>query len=206
MYIRLRHLWERFTAASPNASAIPGSFRISNQSVHNRLRDTGITARPLVNAVVDATSSPKQIPVVSNAQSMTTAALENSLVQWRVTISATIALSKCTYFFVFSGDSVMMWAAIYYTGRTNLVQVQGTLTAQIYCDVILQPHVHPIIHPNGVIFPQDNARPNTTRLTTAFFQTHNIAVLPLPSKSLYLNHIEYPWDELDSQKPYHNLL
>ena len=100
----------------------------------------------------------------------------------------------------------MMWAVIFYTGRTNLVQVQGTLTAQIYYDVILQPHIHSIMHPNGVIFSQDNARPNTTRLTTAFFKTHNIAVLPLQSKSPYLNHIEYPWDELDSQKPYHNLL
>jgi hypothetical protein len=57
----------------------------------------------------------------------------------------------------------MMWTVIFYTGRTNLVQVQGTLTAQIYCDVILQPHVHPIMHTNGVIFSQDNARPNTTR-------------------------------------------
>ena len=52
MYIRLRHLWERFTAASSNASAIPGELGISDQSVHNRLREAGITARPLVNAVV----------------------------------------------------------------------------------------------------------------------------------------------------------
>jgi hypothetical protein len=49
MYIRLRHLWERFTAASSNASAIPGGLGISDQSVHNRLREAGITARRLVN-------------------------------------------------------------------------------------------------------------------------------------------------------------
>ena len=110
------------------------------------------------------------------------------------------------FWYLVGEGSVTMWMAIFYTDRTNLVQVQGTLTAQLYCDVILQQHVHPIIHLNGVIFPQDNARPNTTRLTTAFFQTHNIAVLPLPSKSPYLNPIEYLWDELRSQKPYHNLL
>ena len=50
---------------------------------------------------------------------------------------------------------------------------------------------------NGVRFQQDNTRHHTARLTTAFFQTHNIAVLPWPSKSLGLNPIDNFWDELD---------
>ena len=50
---------------------------------------------------------------------------------------------------------------------------------------------------NGVRFQQDNARLHTARMTTAFFQTHNIAVLPWPSKSLGLNPIDNFWDELD---------
>jgi hypothetical protein len=34
----------------------------------------------------------------------------------------------------FGGGNVMMWAAISYTGRINMVQVQDILTAQRYCD------------------------------------------------------------------------
>jgi hypothetical protein len=37
--------------------------------------------------------------------------------------------------------SVMMWAAMSRTGKTALVQIPGNLTAQRYCDEILQPHV-----------------------------------------------------------------
>lgn len=45
----------------------------------------------------------------------------------------------------------MMWAAISHTGRTDLVHVNGTLTVQGYCDVILQPHIVPIMQNNGRI-------------------------------------------------------
>jgi hypothetical protein len=49
----------------------------------------------------------------------------------------------------FGGGSVMMWGAISDTGRTELVHVNGTLTAQRYCDEILQHHVVPIMQYNG---------------------------------------------------------
>jgi len=88
----------------------------------------------------------------------------------------------------FGGGSVR-WAAISYTGGTNLVQVKETLTAQRYCDKIFQPHLLPIMQRNGVRFQQDNARPHTARMTTVFFKTHNIAV--------DFNPIDHLWDELD---------
>lgn len=87
----------------------------------------------------------------------------------------------------FGGISVMMWAAIFHTGRTDLVHVNGTLTAQRYCDEILQPHIVPIMQNNGRIFQHDNARPHTARLTTPLLQTNNITLLPRPSKSPDLN-------------------
>jgi hypothetical protein len=48
----------------------------------------------------------------------------------------------------FGGGRVMMLGAISDTGRTELVHVNGTLTAQRYCDEILQHHVTPIMHNN----------------------------------------------------------
>jgi hypothetical protein len=43
----------------------------------------------------------------------------------------------------------MMWAAISHTGKTALVHIPGNLTAQRYCDEILQLQVLPLMQQNG---------------------------------------------------------
>jgi hypothetical protein len=48
-----------------------------------------------------------------------------------------------------------------------VVHIPGNLTAQRYCDEILQPHVLPLMQQNGARFQHDNARPHTARITTA---------------------------------------
>lgn len=97
----------------------------------------------------------------------------------------------------YGGGNVMVWAGIYYHGKTELVTVPGTLTAQRYCDEIVRPVVVPFMQQRNVgIFQQDNARPHSARLTQDVLHRNNINVLPWPAKSLDLSPIEHLWDHL----------
>ena len=97
----------------------------------------------------------------------------------------------------YGGGNVMVWAGIYYHGKTELVTVPGTLTAQRYCDEIVRPVVVPFMQQRNVgIFQQDNARPHSARLTQDVLRRNNINVLPWPAKSPDLSPIEHLWDHL----------
>ena len=90
----------------------------------------------------------------------------------------------------------MMWGGISYGYQTLLIPVVGNLNAQRYIDQILQPVLVPFLqaHPVVSTFQQDNARPHTAQLTTAYMQQNNIRLLPWPAVSPDLSPIEQLWD------------
>nr|XP_042910796.1 uncharacterized protein LOC107441252 [Parasteatoda tepidariorum] len=59
---------------------------------------------------------------------------------------------------------VMVWGAISYHGRSNLIRIEGNLNSNRYVREVLQPEVVPFLQGiPGAIFQQDNARPHVAR-------------------------------------------
>ena len=71
----------------------------------------------------------------------------------------------------------MMWGAIFYTGKTQLVHIPGNLNAARYRDEVLTPHMLPAVNLRRKVF-QHNARPHTARATVDFLSNQNVGVLP----------------------------
>jgi hypothetical protein len=90
---------------------------------------------------------------------------------------------------------VMVWGAISYDSRSDLVVVQGTMNARQYVDRVVQPVVIPFMSTiqNGV-FQQDNARPHTAAISRQALQ--GVATIEWPARSPDLSPIEHVWDAM----------
>ncbi|GFT22766.1 transposable element Tcb1 transposase [Trichonephila clavipes] len=90
---------------------------------------------------------------------------------------------------------VIVWGAIAYNTRSPLELIRGTVTAQWYVHVLLQPHVLPLMKRlPGAIFQQDIARLHTARVSQDCLRT--VTNLPWPARSPDLSPIEHIWDHL----------
>ncbi|GFS49180.1 transposable element Tcb2 transposase [Trichonephila clavipes] len=67
----------------------------------------------------------------------------------------------------------MLWGAISYDGRPNLLRIEGI---------------------PGVIFQQDNARPHVAKTVRDFCLAQHMQLLPWPAYSPDMSPIEYVWD------------
>lgn len=98
----------------------------------------------------------------------------------------------------YGGGSVMIWAGVSMHNKTNIVFINGNLTAARYRDEVLQPEVVPMMRNNrGLSFLQDGAPAHTARATLAFLNANNVNIKALPARSPDLNVIENIWDELN---------
>ncbi|GFT97897.1 hypothetical protein TNCV_2167951 [Trichonephila clavipes] len=70
----------------------------------------------------------------------------------------------------------MVWVAISYHGRSNLLRIEGI---------------------PGTIFQQDNARPHVAKTVRDFCSAQHMQLLPLPTYSPDMSPIELLWNLVD---------
>ena len=102
--------------------------------------------------------------------------------------------------------SVCIWAYMTNNGLSGLVRIQGRLTGDGYVR-ILQQNILPYLRNNpNTLFQQDFSPIHTSRVATAFYNEHNINLLPWCPKMQDLNPMENIWAMLKAQGPWDNVV
>ena len=82
--------------------------------------------------------------------------------------------------------------------KTNIVFINGNLTAARYLHKMLDTEVNPLLRNHrGIQLLHDGAPAHWARATTAYLNANNVNAVDFPPKSPDLNIIESIWDELN---------
>ncbi len=92
--------------------------------------------------------------------------------------------------------SLMVWGCINAYGMDSLHVLEGTMNAERYIKV-LEQHMFPsrrrLIQGRPCVFQQNNAKPHTAAITTAWLRSRRVRVLNWPASSPDISPIENIW-------------
>ncbi|GFV79435.1 transposable element Tcb2 transposase [Trichonephila clavipes] len=89
----------------------------------------------------------------------------------------------------------MVWGAIAYHERSQLLRIEGNLNSTRYINEVLQPQAIPFLQglPRAV-FQQHNARPHVAKTVKSYLDSQQVQLLPWPAYSPDMPPIEHVWD------------
>lgn len=191
--IVLQHLRERSRTATETAAETPGRNqpRISASTVRRRLHAANLRSRrPVVGNVLTPVHRRNRLQWAQQHPNWTLARWSEVLFtdesrfclyrndgRQRVWRRPGERHAECCVrqHDRWGGAGVMVWAGISTNQRTSLIIIDGNLSARRYIDEVLETTYLPFLndHPEIRILQQDNARPHTARITTAYLQQNN---------------------------------
>ena len=92
----------------------------------------------------------------------------------------------------------MVWTGVSFYHKTNIVSINGNLTAARYKHEVLDTQFIPLLRNHrGTQLLYDAAPAHRARTATTYLNANNVNVVNFPPKSPDLNIIENIWDELN---------